>query len=74
MFLRVFIRIPWLSRKQSFVGRLVSQKKILEVEVKRGREISEVEIETLSYLLFRWWKREFEQRRVEVIERGNQKE
>lgn len=58
----------------AFHGQDVRQKKTFEIQVKPGREISDAEIETLSYLLFRWWKREFEQRRVEVIERGNQKE
>jgi hypothetical protein len=41
------------------VGR---SDKELDIEVIQGKEMTEAEIQSVVYLLFSWWRREFEER------------
>jgi hypothetical protein len=35
--------------------------KDIDIEVIEGREMTEQEVESVAYLLFTWWRREFEE-------------
>ena len=39
----------------------MEKKKEIQIEVQEGREMSDVEVETVASLLFHWWKEEFEE-------------
>jgi hypothetical protein len=51
----------------------MARSKEVEFEVKQSREISDVEIEMLARILFRWWERETENNGREASKHKNQK-
>ena len=61
------------NKRLSEHSYMPATKKEIRFEVKEAREISDAEVETLASLLFRWWRRELEQRGEEVNGKGNQK-
>lgn len=39
--------------------------------LEEGREMTDAEIETVTSLLFQWWKRKYEAQFIDGIQKGN---
>jgi hypothetical protein len=50
---------------------MVQKKKGLEIVLEEGREMTDAEIETVTSLLFQWWKRKYEAQFIDGIQKGN---